>query len=92
MDIKSILASNIDYPAYSEDLIESYKQTDKSFSKINEGLYEIGHYDDSFSYDNERPRHKVYVQSSKIQNQLITNGEFLDFINYDGYKNIIKLL
>ncbi|MAE58303.1 MAG: sulfatase maturase [Halobacteriovorax sp.] len=89
MDIKSILASNIDFPAYNEYLIESYKQIDASFSTIDEGLYDIGHLDEGFSYDNERPRHKVYVQSSKIQNQLITNGEFLDFINHDGYKNSV---
>ena len=40
---------------------------------------------DGFVFDNETPRHRVYMQSHSIGSRLVSNGEFLDFIRDDAY-------
>src|SRR5690606_27014999 len=55
--------------------------------RIKEGIYEIGHEDaKDFCYDNELGRHTVYLHDYSISNKLITNAEYLDFIDAGGYK------
>lgn len=88
-DIKYILGNNPLFPKYDdafhENPIEDFAQ---EWIALEEGVYEIG-YDgsDDFCYDNELARHKVYINPSRISNKLVTNGEYLDFINNDGYKD-----
>jgi ergothioneine biosynthesis protein EgtB len=50
------------------------------------GLHEIGHAGDGFAFDNEGPRHKVYLAPFTIASRLVTNGEYLAFIHDDGYR------
>ncbi|MCB1306699.1 MAG: ergothioneine biosynthesis protein EgtB [Leptospiraceae bacterium] len=57
------------------------------FVNIDSGLYEIGYADEDFSFDNERPRHRVYVHAFQLANRLITNGEYLEFMRSGGYQN-----
>ncbi len=52
---------------------------------FSEGLREIGAEPGSFCFDNEQPRHRVYVQSFALAHRLVTNGEFLQFISDGGY-------
>lgn len=54
---------------------------------IEEGIYEIGFKGDGFCFDNELNRHKVYLNSFSISPNLITNAEYLEFIEDGGYKN-----
>ena len=54
---------------------------------IPEGIYEIGFEGDGFCFDNELCRHKVYLQSFKISDRLVTNEEYLEFIHAGGYKD-----
>src|SRR5690606_17751418 len=42
---------------------------------------------EEFCYDNELGLHKVYLHDYKISNKLITNSEYLEFINAGGYKD-----
>ncbi len=59
------------------------------------GLYSIGHQGDHagfnnsgfehFAFDNESPRHQVYIQDYQLANRLVTNGEYLEFIAAGGY-------
>jgi ergothioneine biosynthesis protein EgtB len=89
-DIKYILGNNPLFPAYksSKDDNESYfSKNDNGFTKIKKGIYEIGFSGDGFCFDNELSRHEVLLQDFSIANDLVTNGEFLDFINAGGYKN-----
>ena len=53
---------------------------------VAEGLYRIGHDDDGFSFDNETPAHRVFVERSELGSRLVTNGEYLDFIADGGYR------
>ena len=50
-----------------------------------EGLYWIGHDGSSFAYDNEGPRHQEFVQPFSLADRLVTNGEYLDFMQDGGY-------
>ena len=54
---------------------------------IPEGIYELGFNGKEFCYDNELPKHKVYLQPFKIDIIPITNGKFIDFIKDGGYED-----
>jgi ergothioneine biosynthesis protein EgtB len=49
------------------------------------GLHEIGHAGVGFAYDNESPRHRVYLEPFELANRLVTNGEYLAFMEDNGY-------
>lgn len=51
------------------------------------GLVEIGHDGDGFAFDNEGPRHKQWLQPYRLANRLVTNGEWLAFINDGAYRD-----
>ncbi|EIJ38964.1 ergothioneine biosynthesis protein EgtB [Galbibacter orientalis] len=87
-DIKYILGNNPLLPHYSETFEENLIEKQKSkWIKIPEGTYEIGHATNDFCFDNELGKHKVFLHNYKISNKLITNEEYLEFINDGGYNN-----
>jgi ergothioneine biosynthesis protein EgtB len=85
MDIKTILASNPLATKYSDLPLKEAPKPAQTWINFDEGIVEIGHDGDSFSYDNERPRHKHYLYPFSISQTLVTNGEFLAFIEDNGY-------
>lgn len=87
MDIKHNLWSNPLRPAY----LDSYPQNRDSFAELSwesreHGLVKIGQDDDCFAFDNERPKHKVWLEPHKLSSRLITNAEFLEFMKDKGYQ------
>jgi ergothioneine biosynthesis protein EgtB len=50
------------------------------------GLHEIGHQGPGFHYDNEAPRHRTYLEPYALANRLVTNGEYLRFMEDGGYE------
>ncbi len=86
-DIKYILGNNPLLPVYSKKFkdhpVETHQQ---DWITVDKGVYEIGHNSDGFSYDNELGRHKVYLQAYEISNKLITNSEYIAFIEAGGYQ------
>lgn len=85
-DIKYILGNNPLFPRYDGSGIELVEEiTDFKWLPFKEGVYEIGHQGTGFCFDNECSRHKVYVNDFSIASALITNAEYLDFINDNGY-------
>jgi ergothioneine biosynthesis protein EgtB len=88
-DIKYILGNNPLLPSYSDAIIEHKSvEENATWVPIQEGIYEIGQEDQSqFHYDNELGRHKVYLQDFEIASALVTNGEYIDFIENGGYKD-----
>ncbi len=89
-DIKYILGNNPLQPVYgmvnNEVLVE---KEDAGFIEIDEGIYHIGHDDDSFCYDNELPRHRVFVEPFAIASKLVTNAEWMEFMRDGGYTNAL---
>ncbi len=51
------------------------------------GLVEIGHAGDAFAFDNERPRHKVWLEPFELASRPISEGEVLSFIEAGGYSD-----
>lgn len=88
-DIKYILGHNPLFPKYNDKFQEySHQKFDADWIEMEEGIYKIGNKpENGFSYDNESGRHKVYLQSYKISNKLVTNGEYLKFIKSGGYND-----
>jgi ergothioneine biosynthesis protein EgtB len=89
-DIKYILASSPLRPAYQmlpERVGQHNALPPLSFVPFTGGIYEIGYQGEGFYYDNERPVHKQYVHDFAIGDRLVTNGEYLQFIEDGGYRD-----
>ncbi|MCU7811731.1 MAG: ergothioneine biosynthesis protein EgtB [Candidatus Thiodiazotropha sp. (ex Notomyrtea botanica)] len=87
MDIKHNLSVNPLQPTYRSDLPESLTvATPISWEERVGGLYEIGHSGKGFSFDNETPSHQVLLQDHSLANRLVTNREYLEFIDDGGYQ------
>lgn len=85
-DIKYILGNNPLFPAYSQGYkTPEVDHTDAGFISVSEGIYEIGFNGEGFSFDNEHNRHKVYLNSFAISPNLVTNAEYLEFMEAGGY-------
>ena len=87
-DIKHVFSMNPLYPVYIDTYAPVVDYVPKqSFINFDEGIYEIGHPGNDFGYDNEFPRHKEYTKPFGLGNRLVTNREYIDFIEDNGYKN-----
>lgn len=89
-DIKYILGNNSLLPKYNDTFTEHTAENhNREWLSVNEGLYNIGHNSKDFCYDNELGRHQVFINAFQISNTLVTNGEFMEFMEADGYKNAL---
>ncbi len=85
-DIKYILGHNPLFPAYSHDWhVPKVHHEENEFIKVEEGVYEVGFNGEGFCFDNELNRHKVYLNTYEISTNLVTNAEYLEFIEAGGY-------
>lgn len=93
-DIKHIFACNPLRPVYRElPQLAAAMVAAPEWKEFGGGLHEIG--DDAlehFAYDNESPRHKVYVDPFRLASRLVTNGEYLEFMQGGGYMNPVYWL
>jgi len=87
-DIKHVYSCNPLLPKYRQlpACLSTTNAKPSTWSAFGGGVVEIGHAGRTFSFDNERPRHKTFLQPFEIQNQLVTTGEFLEFVNDGGYR------
>ncbi len=88
-DVKYILGNNPLFPAYKKDDIEKKSKDLKpdQFLEMKEGIYEIGHSGEGFCFDNELSRHRVFLNEFSIAEDLVTNREYLQFMQDGGYSN-----
>lgn len=87
-DIKYILGHNPLFPAYNDKGIEKISiPLSNEFIFVKEDVYKIGYQGNGFCFDNELKQHKVYLRPFQIANYLVTNDEYLQFMNAGGYKN-----
>jgi ergothioneine biosynthesis protein EgtB len=90
-DIKHIFAHNPLKPAYCDQVTASEDNIQTPALKwqlIAGGTVHAGVPDESslFSYDNEGPSHKVHLNDYKMASRLVTNKEYIAFIEDDGYQ------
>ncbi len=50
------------------------------------GVNAVGHGGSGFAFDNEQPRHRVFIEPYQLATRLVTNAEYLAFVNDDGYR------
>ncbi|MFC5193817.1 ergothioneine biosynthesis protein EgtB [Bizionia hallyeonensis] len=86
-DITYILGNQPTFPTIKNKIELKSLSSNSAFIKISEGLYNIGHKGKGFCYDNELGNHQVFLQDFEISNQLVSNGEFLAFIQAGGYQD-----
>src|SRR5665213_293307 len=56
------------------------------FLRFEGGMAEAGHAGDGFCFDNERPRHRAWLEPYALAERLVTCGEFAEFIAEGGYR------
>lgn len=87
-DIKHLFSQSPLNPCYrSSQSVDSSKPPALEWRRFEGGIVEIGYAGEGFSYDNESPRHKQYLQPYQLASRLVTNGEYLEFMNAGGYDN-----
>lgn len=86
-DLKHAFGSNPVRPAYREWITSpSIESSPLRWISHAGGVAEIGFAGQAFAFDNESPRHKVYIQPYRLANRLVTNGEYLAFVEDGGYE------
>ncbi len=88
-EIKHILGSNgpeMREP-YREATAEPHKAPEASWVSFEGGLQEIGNLDGGWCWDNEVPIHKAWLDGFRLLNRLVTNRDYLEFMEDGGYTN-----
>ena len=88
MDIKHVFSRSPLHPVYAgpSRTPRAAEPGPSGWTSHVGGLLEIGHAGASFRYDNECPRHRAFVHPFELANRLVTNGEYLAFIEDRGYE------
>ena len=93
-DIKHVYGNNPLFPGYTSSTSNASKKcflpaesSPLTFTHFEGGTVNVGSDSEGFTFDNERPKHKALISGYKIANRLITNGEYLTFIEAGGYNN-----
>ena len=86
-DVKYIFGHQPTFPTLDFKITLKPQDQPQEFIKIEEGLYEVGHSGNDFCWDNELGKHKVYLNDFEISNRLITNSEYIEFIEAGGYRD-----
>ena len=87
MDIKHVLHCNPTDPVYARAPHTPAVRTPLRFVPVHGGNTEIGHDGPDFSFDNESPRHVVYLEPMYIADRLVCAREWLEFIADGGYRS-----
>ena len=87
-DLKHLLYQNPLRPAYRGDGVataQARPAAPAAWSRFESGVYEIGDAGTAFAFDNESPRHRVFLGGFEVCDRLVTVGEYLAFIDDGGY-------
>ncbi len=86
-DIKHLLSCNPLRPTYRErSQLPDVGTMPLRWQAFDEGVRWIGHDGHGFAFDNESPRHRVLVEAFELATRLVTNGEYLAFVEDGGYR------
>jgi ergothioneine biosynthesis protein EgtB len=86
-DLKHMLSRNPLKPAYQKHWpLTPIRARERNWIDFDGGLHEIGHAGDGFCFDNETPRHRVWLAPFSIASHPVTHGDFIEFIDDGGYR------
>ncbi|MEM9338414.1 MAG: ergothioneine biosynthesis protein EgtB [Bacteroidota bacterium] len=86
-DIKRILGDNPLNPVFRQQKAVPDSSISKKWLTVPEGVYPIGYEGEGFHFDNEEGLHNVYLHSYEIDSGLVTNKEYLEFMEDGGYSS-----
>jgi ergothioneine biosynthesis protein EgtB len=88
MDIKHVFSVNPLLPAYQAPRPYGIPSAPlaAAWAEFAGGLEEIGHDGQGFAFDNEGPRHKVWLEPYRLATHPVSCGEYLEFIADGGYR------
>ena len=88
MDIKHVFSVNPLRPAYQAPRPYALPNAPPAHNWVEfaGGLEEIGHTGPGFAFDNEGPRHKVWLEPFRLACGPVTCGDYLEFVNDGGYR------
>jgi ergothioneine biosynthesis protein EgtB len=85
-DVLHAFAQNPIAPAYDPQWqMPAARGSTIDMSALPAGIHRIGHDGAGFCFDNETPAHQVLLQPMRIGTGLVTNAQWLEFINHEGY-------
>ena len=86
-DVKHLFSKNPRMPIFREAELSGVAASNfsRTWLGIEEGIYEIGYAGGGFAYDNEGPRHRVFLEPSAVASHPVNSGHFLDFVQDGGY-------
>jgi ergothioneine biosynthesis protein EgtB len=85
-DVKHTYAFNPLRPAYRAPLdVAGATARPLGWLEFPSGVREIGWAGRGFAFDNETPRHRVFLEAFRVADRLVTNGEYLAFMDDRGY-------
>jgi len=86
-DLKHLLSRNPLKPAYQKKWpLTPIRAREPRWIAHAGGLCEIGHAGPLFAFDNEMPRHRVWIEPFEIASHPVTHGDFIRFIAEGGYR------
>jgi ergothioneine biosynthesis protein EgtB len=85
-DLKNAFANNPLHPVYREAVLGSAAAVQLRWLSYPEGVYALGHAGAGFAFDNELPRHRVFLQDFQLASRPVTNEEYLQFMKEGGYQ------
>ncbi|WP_339515452.1 ergothioneine biosynthesis protein EgtB [Pseudomonas sp. RL_15y_Pfl2_60] len=85
MDILHLFSTSSLKPVYDRRWSKISRGRKGQFKAHAGGLVEIGHQGQGFAFDNEGPRHTTYLQPFEISDRLVTNAQWLEFMDDGGY-------
>ena len=85
-EIKHLLGSNPFHPAYiNKTIAPAEKVANLKMMELRGGMAEIGHPGLTFCFENELPKHRIFLNPYAIADRKVTNAEYLAFVNAGGY-------
>ena len=86
-DVKHLLSRNPLMPAYQKQWpLTAIQSRKRGWISFEAGIHEIGHVGAGFCFDNETPRHRVWLDAFQIASHPVTHGDFMAFIDDGGYR------
>lgn len=85
-DVKHVFAANVLRAVYGGRVDDAPQAQPQKWIDHDEGVYSIGHEGKTFAYDNESPRHRVFLERFQIASRLITCSEYRAFMADGGYQ------
>ena len=93
---QELLTADIKYILFQPPLFPAYQARGEAaallprtggWQEFGGGVFGIGHRGDGFAFDNELPRHDQLLRPYRLANELVSNAQYIEFMQAGGYQN-----